>query len=75
MNALSTFFDRVFFAVLCVVAWVIYPVFIVGGAVALLIYALIAELSSPMAAAPPPLDGHHLPARRPASGLCESPQP
>lgn len=73
MNAVSTFFDRLFFAMLCLLGWVIYPVFIAVGGAALLIYALIAELCSPMRAAPPPLDRAQLPART-ASGLCGTPQ-
>ena len=70
MNALSTFLDRLFFAVLCVVAWVIYPVLIIVGGAALLIYALIAELFSSMAPEPPPLDREDLAARRTASRIC-----
>ena len=75
MNALSTFLDRLFFAVLCVVAWVIYPVLIAVGGAALLIYALIAELWSSLAAAPPPLDRKDLAARKTASRICGRPLP
>jgi hypothetical protein len=67
MNAISTFFDRLFFAVTCVLGWVIFPMFILVGAAALLCYALIAELFSSMAAAP--IDRDEPTAQSPASRL------
>jgi hypothetical protein len=61
--------------VLCVVAWVIFPVLIAVGGTALLIYALIAEICSSIAAVPPALGRDDLAARRTASRLCGRPQP
>jgi hypothetical protein len=70
MNALSTFLERLFFALLCIVAWGIFPILIAAGGAALLIYAMIAELCSSLIAesAPPAMDD--LAARRTASRLC-----
>jgi hypothetical protein len=69
VNALSTFFDRLFFAVICVVAWVIFPVLIAVGAAVLLIYALIAEACSSMAVDPAFIVRDDAAARRTAGRL------
>jgi len=44
MNALSTFVDRLFFAGTCVLGWIIFPMLITAGLIALAGYALLAEL-------------------------------
>jgi hypothetical protein len=44
MHAISIFVDRLVFAGTCVVGWVIFPLLIAAGFIALLGYALIAEL-------------------------------
>lgn len=49
MNAIYTFFNRLFFAVTCLLGWVVFPILILSGAAALLCYALIAELFSSVA--------------------------
>ena len=49
MNAITTFVDRLFFAATCVLGWVIFPLFIALGGIALLGYALIAECFSSVA--------------------------
>jgi hypothetical protein len=71
MNAVSTFVDRLLFAATCVLGWIIFPLFIAVGAVALLIYALFAELVSTSAEAANPVLRKTLAERRkgdPVSG-------
>jgi hypothetical protein len=70
MNALSTFPERLFFAMLCVVSWAIFALLIAAGGAALLIYALIAELCSSLAVVSPSPAMDDLSARRTASRLC-----
>ncbi len=69
MNALSTFVERLFFAVTCVLGWVVFPLFLVAGGTALLIYASIAELLSTMVGAAAPIYRDRLAARRTADRL------
>jgi hypothetical protein len=52
MHAISTFADRLVFAGTCVVGWVIFPLLIATGVIALLLYALIAELMVTATSAP-----------------------
>jgi hypothetical protein len=70
MNALSAFVERLFFAVTCVLGWVVFPMFIVVGGTALLIYASIAEVFSTMMGAAAPLYRNRLDARRAANRIC-----
>jgi hypothetical protein len=70
MNALSTFVERLFFAVTCVLGWVVFPMFLVAGGTALLAYATIRELLSTMAGAAVPIYRNRLDARRTADRLC-----
>ena len=72
MDTLSTFFDSLLFAAACAVGWVAFPVFLIGGAVALLGYALIAELASEMVQARGGSDDE-VAARKTADRLCGTP--
>jgi hypothetical protein len=75
MNAITTFLDRLFFAATCVLGWVIFPLFIVLGCLALLSYALIAECFSPMTDSAATADRKGPVARRTADRLCGTLQP
>jgi hypothetical protein len=74
MNALSTFVERLFFAVACVLGWVVFPMFLVAGGTALLVYASMAELLSTIMGAAAPIYRDRLAdrraARRTADRLC-----
>ena len=55
MNALSTFVERLIFAVTCVLGWVVFPMFLLAGSVVLLVYACAAELLSMMVSTAAPI--------------------
>lgn len=77
MNAITTFLDRLFFMAICVLGWMIFPVFITLGCIALLSYALIAECLSPTAGAgsAASVDRQEPAARKIADRLCRTLQP
>jgi hypothetical protein len=75
MNAITTFLDRLFFMAICVLGWVIFPVFITLGCIALLSYALMAECLSPTAGSAASVDRQEPAARKIADRLCRTPQP
>ncbi|MGD0504877.1 MAG: hypothetical protein ABSD02_19235 [Steroidobacteraceae bacterium] len=70
MNALSAFAERLFFAVTCVLGWVVFPMFILAAGTVLLAYALIAEILWSIAGAAAPIYRDKLAARRMADRLC-----
>ena len=55
MNTVSTFVERLFFAVTCVLGWVVFPMFLLAGGMVLLVYASVAELLSMMVSAAAPI--------------------
>jgi hypothetical protein len=75
MNAMTTFLDRLFFAATCALGWVIFPLFITLGCIALLSYALIAECLSSMAGSADSVDRQEPAARRIADRLRGTLQP
>jgi len=76
MNAITTFLDRLFFMAICALGWVIFPLFITLGCIALLSYALIAECLSPTAgSAAASVDRQEPAARKIADRLCGTLQP
>jgi hypothetical protein len=74
MNTVSTFVERLFFAVTCVLGWVVFPMFLLAGGMVLLVYAFVAELLSTMVSAAAPIYrdrfADRLAARRTADRLC-----
>jgi hypothetical protein len=44
MKALSTFFNRIVFLLVCVLSWGLLPLLVLTGGLALLTYAVIEEL-------------------------------
>jgi hypothetical protein len=74
MNTVSTFVERLFFAVTCVLGWVVFPMFLLAGGMVLLVYASVAELLSTMVGAAAPIYrdrlADRLAARRTADRLC-----
>ena len=60
MNAVTTFLDRILTAVTCILGWAVFPLFIALGAIALFVYAFIAELFSPADRASDALDARGL---------------
>ncbi|MGD0492064.1 MAG: hypothetical protein ABSC32_10985 [Steroidobacteraceae bacterium] len=75
MSPLSTFFDRLFFATVCVVSWVIFPILIAVGGTALFAYALIAELCSCTTAESAAARSPERPAARTTRRIYETLQP
>ncbi|HEY3849335.1 MAG TPA: hypothetical protein VGL87_00075 [Steroidobacteraceae bacterium] len=71
---MTTFLDRLFFAATCVLGWVIFPLFITLGCIALLTYAFLAECFSTADSAAS-VDGQKPAARRIADRLCGTLQP
>ncbi len=55
MDALSTFLRRLLFILACVLGWVVFPMLLLGGGLALLVYASIAEVISSLVDAAKPL--------------------
>jgi hypothetical protein len=75
MNAITTFLDRLCFMAICVLGWMIFPVFITLGCIALLSYAFIAECLSPAAGLAASVDRPEPAARKIADRLCRTLQP
>jgi hypothetical protein len=75
MNACSTFAERLFFAITCVLGWVVFPMFILASFTLLLVYALIAEIVASISGAVAPIYRNDLAARRMADRLSRSLRP
>jgi len=60
MKAMTTLLDRIFTAVTCILGWAVFPLFIAFGAIALFIYAFIAEVLSPASGGSDALDAERL---------------
>jgi hypothetical protein len=69
MSALSAFVERLVFAFTCVMGWLVFPLLFLAGAIALLVYAILAECVSTLAGAARPLYRDRLAARRVADRL------
>jgi hypothetical protein len=75
VNAITTFLNRLFFAATCILGWVIFPLFITLGFLALLSYALIAEWFSSTADSAASADREEPVARRIEDALRGTLQP
>lgn len=74
MNAMTSLLDRIFTAATCILGWAVFPLFIALGAIALFIYAFVAEVLSPASGGSDALERPPLASRAP-SALRETLQP